>query len=159
MSSDSDSTPVPTISREFKGETELVNPTSTENAKTSQPDVHRLKLPTEHRDSTISTPDSMKVEIGSSSDGVAEAVSPVEGPPAKSQGGVREAEDNSSDGSWEEVRHEGTQASEGGTTQDYRPVWVGHVEEKSVSQEEEGSGDIAPEFRPRTPRPYGSHSE
>ncbi|KAF7898554.1 hypothetical protein EAF00_005000 [Botryotinia globosa] len=159
MSSDSDSTPVPTISREFKGETESVDPTSTENAKPSQADVHRLKLPTEHRDSTISTPDSMKVEIGSASDGVAEAVSPVEGPPAKSQGNVREAEDNSSDGSWEEVRHEGTQASEGGTTQDNRPAWVGHVEEKSVSQEEEGSGDIAPEFRPRTPRPYGSHSE
>lgn len=159
MSSDSDSTPVPTISREFKGETEPVNPSPTENAKPSQPDVHRLKLSTEHRDSTISTPDSMKVEIGSSSDGVAEAVSPVEGPPAKSQGGVREAEDNSSDGSWEEVRHEGTQASEGGTTQDNRPVWVRHVEEKSATQEGEDLEDIAPEFRPRTPRPYGSHSE
>ncbi|TGO15796.1 hypothetical protein BPAE_0539g00020 [Botrytis paeoniae] len=159
MSSDSDSTPVPTISPEIKGEIKPVNSTSTENAKPSQPDVHRLKFPTEHRDSTISTPDSMKVETGSSSDGIAEAVSPVEDPRAKSQGGVSEAEDNSSDGSWEEVRHEGTKASEGGTTQDNRPVWVGHVEEKNVAQEEEGLGDFAPEFRPRTPRPYGSHSE
>ncbi|KAM0179340.1 hypothetical protein ACHAPF_003001 [Botrytis cinerea] len=159
MSSDSDSTPVPTFSPEFRGETKPADFTSTENAKPSQPDVHRLKLPIEHRDSTISTPDSMKVEIGSSSDGIAEAVSPVEDTRAKSQGGVREAEDNGSDGSWEEVRREGTQASEGGTTQDNRPVWIGHVEEKNSTQEEESSGDIAPEFRPRTPRPYGSHSE
>ncbi|KAF7908332.1 uncharacterized protein EAF01_004087 [Botrytis porri] len=159
MSSDSDTTPVPTISPEFHGETKPINITSsTGNAKPSQPDVHRLKLPTEHRDSTISTPDSMKVETGSSSDGIAEAVSPVEGLRAKSHGVAHEAEVNGSDESWEEVRHERTQALEEGT-QDNRPVWVGHVEEKNATQEEEGSGDIAPEFRPRTPRPYGSHSE
>lgn len=157
MSSDSDSTPVPTFSPETKRENIPIDPTSTEKVKPPQPDVHRLKLPDEHRNSTISTPDSMKVETGS--DGTAEPVSPLEGPPAKPRGDMPEHEDNGSDGSWEEVKHENTQVP-GEAAQDNRPVWVGHGGDKSEAQDEEGSGeDIAPEFRPRTPRPYGSHSE
>ncbi|ESZ98436.1 hypothetical protein SBOR_1098 [Sclerotinia borealis F-4128] len=155
MSSDSDSTPVPTISPQTKEETVPVHHTAT---KPSQPDVQRLKLPDEHRDSTISTPDSMKVETGSNSDGTAEPISPVDESRAKTKSNIPETEDNGSDGSWEEVKSEGTQNS-GGMAQDIRPVWVSHSEEKGATEEEGSADDIPPEFRPRTPRPYGSHSE
>ncbi|KAI9647769.1 hypothetical protein NHQ30_004157 [Ciborinia camelliae] len=157
MSSDSESTPVPTTSPKTKGETVSVDAAPTDKVKPAQPDVQRLKVPDEHRNSTISTPDSMKVETGS--DGTAEPVSPLDESSAKPTGNVPQTEDNASDESWEDVKHEGTQGL-GETAQDTRPVWVGHSEEKRATEEEEGSGeDIAPEFRPRTPRPYGSHSE
>lgn len=156
MSSDSDSTPIPTISAQTKGETDPVGPIPTENIKPTQPDVQRLKLPDEHQDSTISTPDSMKVETGS--DGTAETVSPLDEPRAKPKAKIPESEDNGSDASWEEIKQEGTQVSVE-QTQDTRPVWVGHSEGKTARESEGLGEDIAPEFRPRTPRPYGSHSE
>ncbi|CAD6444678.1 bd45b03e-fbc2-46c1-b170-28e28554ff30-CDS [Sclerotinia trifoliorum] len=155
MSSDSDSTPMPTGSSKPQGETMPGDFTSAERVKPSQPDVHRLKVGDEHRDSPISTPDSMKVETGSEGNGTAEPVSPHEDTRAKQKGD----EDNRSDESWEEVKHEGTQAT-GEAAQDSRPVWVGHSAAESATQEEEGLGeDIAPEFRPRTPRPYNLHGE
>ncbi|KAB8295244.1 hypothetical protein EYC80_007158 [Monilinia laxa] len=156
MSSDSDSTPVPTISPQTKGETVAVGPIQPEDIKPTRPDIQRVKLPDEHRDSPISTPDSMKVETGS--DGTSDPVSPLDEHRAKPKGKIPESEDNGSDASWEEVKHEGYHGSVE-QAQDKRPVWVGHGEENNA-RENEGSGeDIAPEFRPRTPRPYGSHSE
>ncbi|QSZ36655.1 hypothetical protein DSL72_006536 [Monilinia vaccinii-corymbosi] len=156
MSSDSDSTPVPTFSPQTNGETAPVGPIPTEKIKPTQPDIYRPTLPDEHHESSISTPGSMKVESGS--DGRTEPVSPLDGARSKSKGNVPEAEDNGSDASWEEVKHEATQGS-AQQAQDTRPVWVGHGGENSAVEEVGLGEDIAPEFRPRTPRPYGSHSE
>lgn len=154
MSSDSDTTPMPTGSSNTQGETIPGDFTSAERVKPLQADVHRLKVGDEHRDRPISTPGSRKVETGSEGNGTAETASPNEDTRAKQ----KSDEDNRSDESWEEVKNESTQAT-GEIEQDSRPVWMGHSAEESATQEEGSGEDIAPEFRPRTPRPYTLHGE
>lgn len=156
MSSDSESTPKPMASQ---SEGESI-PNDSTSIKPSQADVHRVKNPDEHRGSPSSTPDSMKVEIGSA--GATDSVDPTDETRANpKKSGVPETEDTGSDASWEQVQHEGAQGSSE-QPRDMRPVFVRHggVEESArekekKKEEEDGSGeDIAPEFRPRTPRPY-----
>ncbi|KAM3075401.1 hypothetical protein ACMFMG_007160 [Clarireedia jacksonii] len=91
--------------------------------------------------STPSTPDSMKAEFGSE---VALESEATHSERSSSQGNSGTAEDLKSDGSWEEIKHELVDGKAQG-------------DDKKQKVREDSSDGIAPEFLPRTPRPYGSH--
>jgi hypothetical protein len=90
--------------------------------------------------STPSTPDSVKVEFGSEAAPEPEAAYSER---SSNEGSTERSEEMESDGSWEEIKHESGEGKVQGNDKEQRGG-------------NESSNGVPPDFRPRTPRPYGS---
>ncbi|PQE32803.1 hypothetical protein CJF32_00001287 [Rutstroemia sp. NJR-2017a WRK4] len=105
-------------------------------AKPKQAQSDRAKL----ESSTPSTPDSMKVKFGSEAATESEAARSER---SSNEGSQERPEEAGSDGSWEEIKRESGDGE-------------AHGDDKNERVGDESSNGVPPDFRPRTPRPYGS---